>query len=123
MAVLRNIHKTHPDLFNELTSNDDDVSAPSTEHMSEPELFTDHMEDDSDIPLHVLKDHLTSDSTLDSAFFIATDGSIKRNSATEDTEFSPGEEAVASMQTESTTIKPTKKASKRRQGAPTLRKA
>ena len=83
LEALRNLDKTNPTLFNELSS---DTAQPSAvfEAESEPE-FADVIEDASDIPLEVVQQHIASNS-LDTAngYAIDKNGYITRSSNVED---------------------------------------
>jgi hypothetical protein len=48
--------------------------------------FSDVVEDSSDIPVNVVKDHIASGSVVD-GFCVAEDGSLLRTAAAEDVEF------------------------------------
>jgi hypothetical protein len=83
LSTLRNLHKTHPILFDELSRNipttDDNVT------IEEP-VFSDVIDDASDIPINTVKSHITSGS-VDEGFLVTEDGDLLRAAAAEDTEF------------------------------------
>jgi hypothetical protein len=83
LSALRNLHKTNPDLFEELSR---DSSANDTEPMTGEPAFSDIVEDASDIPVNIVKDHIASGS-IDDGFRIAEDGSLLLTAAAEDVEF------------------------------------
>ena len=56
------------------------------ETMTEEPAFSDVVEDASDIPISIVKDHIASGS-VDDGFCVAEDGSLLRTAVTEDVEF------------------------------------
>ena len=54
--------------------------------MIEEPAFSDVIEDSSDIPVNILKDHIASGSIVD-GLCVAEDGSLLQTAATEDVEF------------------------------------
>ena len=56
------------------------------ETMTEEPAFSDVVEDASDIPISIVKDHIASGS-IDDGFRVAEDGSLLRTAVAEDVEF------------------------------------
>lgn len=95
LSVLRNLHKTHPVLFEEFTS--DESSGPTSDLAEEPE-FTETPDDNSDIPVPELVNHLTSRSTNE-LVGISEEGELQSNSKIEDTMFMLTEDSAPKSST------------------------
>jgi hypothetical protein len=90
LSTLRNLHQPNPLLFDELSRNTlatDEADALQTEEAA----FTDVVEDDSDIPIDVVKSHIAS-KVVDEGFIVDGDGNLLRASVVEDVDFDQAEE-------------------------------
>jgi hypothetical protein len=83
LAALRDLPRSNPALYAELTSGDDEGILLST--IEEPAFTSDSVEDESDIPVEVVVDHLASGSAELADGFRVEDGDvITRTSCLED---------------------------------------
>ena len=93
--ALRNLPKTNPALYKELSQDIEDTSMPVAPTLDVPEepAFADILDDSSDVPIAVVKSIIVSASqTIPAGFGTRDDGSIRSLAAVEDTDFDQEED-------------------------------
>ncbi|KAJ7200610.1 hypothetical protein GGX14DRAFT_372060 [Mycena pura] len=87
LAALRDLPKTDPALYAELTQTSEPEAAPTEEDLFDSDEEDNDFNDESDIPVDVVISHVMARvPNLPAGFALAEDGSIVRNGVAEDAE-------------------------------------
>ena len=91
--ALRNLPKTNPALYKELSQDIEEPAMAPTLNVPEELAFSDILDDSSDVPIAIVKSHITSASqTIPPGFNTCDDGSLRSSAAVEDTDFDQDED-------------------------------
>lgn len=91
--ALRNLPKTNPALYKELSQDIEELAVAPTLDVPEEPAFANNPDDSSDVPIDIVKSHVISASQIIPAGFGAHDDrSLHSSAAVEDTDFDQEED-------------------------------